>query len=115
MAGAALRARKSSPKAKKPKQSLYSKALDEADGLDFELAQDVEGIDDEIALLRMKIKSLLETDPENVRLIMQATDALARLVVARYRISTDQKNALKRAIGSVLKDLALPLGIKYLP
>ena len=109
--------RKSSPKSgkSKPKQSLYSQALDEADGLDFELAQDVEGIDDEIALLRMKIKSLLETDPENVRLIMQATNALARLIEARYKISTDQKKALKHAIGSVLKDLAIPLGIKYLP
>jgi hypothetical protein len=131
MSSATLRTRKSSPKplitvrgkgeplnavrGKKPKQSLYSRALDEADGLDFELAQDVEGIDDEIALLRMKIKSLLETDPENVRLIMQATNTLARLIEARYKINTDQKNALKRAIGGVLKDLAIPLGIKYLP
>lgn len=102
-------------KGKKPRPNLYSKALDEAEGLDFVLAQDMEGIDDEIALLRVKIKSLLETDPENVRLIMQATDALARLVVARYRITADQKKALKHAIGSVLKDLAIPLGIKYLP
>jgi hypothetical protein len=115
MASAAARAPKSSPKPKKPKHSLYSKALDEAEGLDFELAQDVEGIDDEIALLRLKIKSLLETDPENVRLIMQATNALARLIEARYKINADQKKALKNAIGSVLKDLAIPLGIKYLP
>ena len=96
-------------------RSLYSKALDEAELLDFELAQGVEGIDDEIALLRMKIKSLLENDPDNVRLIMEATNTLARLVVTRYRISADQKKALRDAIGAVLQGLAVPLGIKYLP
>ena len=102
-------------KGKKPKQSFYSKALDEAEGLDFELAQDVDGIDDEIALLRLKIKSLLERDPDNIKLIMEATGALSRLVMARYKIGASHKKALVNAIGGVLKDLAVPLGIKYLP
>jgi len=97
------------------KRGLYSRALDEAELLDFELAQGIEGIDDEIALLRVKIKSLLEDDPENLKQITQATNALARLVMTRYRISADQKNALSNAIGNVLKGLAIPLGIKYLP
>jgi hypothetical protein len=102
-------------KGKKSKQSFYTKALDEAEGLDFELAQDVDGIDDEIALLRLKIKSLLENDPDNIRLITEATDALSRLVVARYKIGASHKKALVNAIGGVLKDLAVPIGIKYLP
>jgi len=93
------------------KHGFYSKVLDEAERLDFELASGVEGIDDEIALLRVKIKSILENDPENVRLIMQATNALARLVKTRYNITKDQKRGLKEAIGNVLKDIALPLGI----
>ena len=102
-------------KGNKSKQSFYSKALDEAEGLDFELAQDVEGIDDEIALLRLKIKSLLENDPENIKLITEATDALSRLVMTRYKMGSAHKKALASAIGGVLKDLAIPLGIKYLP
>ena len=53
------------------KHGFYSKVLDEAEQLDFELATGVEGIDDEIALLRVKIKSILENDPENIKLIMQ--------------------------------------------
>ena len=47
------------------KHGFYSKVLDEAERLDFELATGVEGIDEEIALIRVKIKSLLERDPEN--------------------------------------------------
>jgi len=96
-------------------QGFYSEALREAEALDFEMAHGVEGIDDEIALLRLKIKSLLESDPENVRLMMDATSALARLVMTRYRISASQKKALANAIGGVLQGLAIPLGIKYLP
>ncbi len=93
------------------KHGFYSKVLDEAERLNFELATGVEGIDEEIALLRVKIKSLLERDPENIKLIMQATNTLARLVRTRYNISKEDKKGLKEAIGNVLRDVALPLGI----
>ena len=93
------------------KHGFYSKVLDEAEQLDFELASGVEGIDDEIALLRVKIKSLIAHDPENIKLIMEATNTLARLVKTRYNITKEQKKGLKEAIGNVLRDIALPLGI----
>ncbi len=93
------------------KQGFYAKVLDEAEQLDFELAAGVEGIDDEIALLRVKIKSLLENDPENIQLIIQITNALERLVKTRYNISKEQRKGLKEAIENVLKEIAIPLGI----
>jgi hypothetical protein len=93
------------------KYGFYSKVLDEAEQLDFELASGVEGIDDEIALLRVKIKSIVEKDPENIRLIVEVTNTLARLVKTRYNITKEQKKGLKEAIGNVLRDVALPLGI----
>ena len=93
------------------KHGFYSKVLDEAERLDFELASGVEGIDDEIALLRVKIKSILERDPENIKLIMRATNALERLIRTRYNISKEDKKGLKEAIGNVFRDVALPLGI----
>ncbi len=93
------------------KHGFYAKVLDEAERLDFELAAGVCGIDDEIALLRVKIKSILGKDPENIKLIMQATNTLAGLVKARYNISKEQRKGLKEAIGNVLRDVALPLGI----
>ena len=93
------------------KHGFYSRVLDEAERLDFELATGVDGIDDEIALLRVKIKSLLEHDPENIKLIMQATNTLARLIRTRYNIGKEDRKGLKEAIGNVLRDVALPLGI----
>lgn len=100
-----------SRKAKSKRRSFYSKVLDEAENFDFELAVGVEGIDDEIALLRLKIKALLEGDEGNVKLLMKLTSTLARLVKVKYAISKDQKKGLKDAIGNVLRDIAFPLGI----
>jgi hypothetical protein len=96
---------------KTEKPDFYSKVLDEAEKLDFIAAADVNGIDDEIALLRVKIKSVLEKDPENIKIIMQATNTLAGLVKTRYRITREQRQGLKEAIGNVLRDVAIPLGI----
>ena len=93
------------------KQSLYTKVLDEAEKLDFELASGVNGIDDEIALLRVKIKSILGDEPQNIKLLVDVTNALERLIRTRYKITKEQRKGLKEAIGNVLKDIALPLGI----
>jgi hypothetical protein len=93
------------------KHGFYSKVLDESEQLDFVLATGVEGIDDEIALLRVKIKSLIAHDPDNITLIMQAINTLARVVSTKYNLSKKDKKGLKEAIGNVLRDVALPLGI----
>jgi len=93
------------------KQGFYSRVLDEAEKLDFELASGVNGIDDEIALLRVKIKSILGDEPKNLKLIVDATNALERLIRTRYKIGKEQRKGLKEAIGNVLRDIALPLGI----
>ena len=93
------------------KQGFYSKVLDEAEKLDFERASGVDGIDNEIALLRVKIKSILGDDPKNIKLLIDMTNALERLIRTRYKITREQRKGLKEAIGNVLKDIALPLGI----
>jgi len=90
---------------------FYQKALDEAEQLDFELASGVNGIDDEIALLRVKIKGILDDDPKNIKLIVEATNALERLVRTKYKVSKEQRKGLKEAIGNVLKEVAIPLGV----
>jgi len=93
------------------KHGFYSQVLDEAEQMDLQTALDVEGIDMEIAVLRVKIKAVLENDPDNVRLIMEATNTLARLLRTKYNLDKTQGKSLKEAIGQVMKDLAIPIGI----
>ena len=94
------------------RQSFYSRVLDEAEKLDFELASGVEGIDDEIALLRVELKKAIAGgDSTNLKLLVGATNALERLIRTRYKITREQRKGLKEAIGTVLRDVAIPLGI----
>jgi hypothetical protein len=93
------------------KHGFYSNVLDERQQRDFQEAVEVEGFDEEIALLRVKIKSLIEHNPENMRLITQAVNALSKLVMTKYNIRHEDKQGLKEMIIGVLKDVAVPLGI----
>ncbi len=93
------------------KHGFYSKVLDESERADYQQAIGVEGLDSEIALLRVKIRSLVAHDPDNVRLIMQATNTLIRLVQTRFNIAKTDKQGLREAITGVLRDVAVPLGV----
>jgi len=92
-------------------RGFYSRALDEAERLELEQALQVEGIDEEIALLRVKLKELVEKQPDRIDLHFEAANTIARLVKTRYQITKEQKKSLKEAITKVLTEVALPLGI----
>ncbi len=110
--GETAKRKKGASKSNSVKQGLYSRVLDEAEGLDFEIASGVEGIDEEIALLRMEIKNAITGgDDKNLRMLVRATNALERLIRTRYQITAQQRKGLREAIGNVLRDVALPLGI----
>ena len=93
------------------KHGYYSQTLSPEEQEDFELATAVQGIDEEIALLRVKIKSLVIHHPDNVRLITQAVNALERLIRTKYSPKKEDKQSLTEAVGRVLKDIVLPMGI----
>ena len=92
-------------------RDFYSRALDEAEKLELEEASHIEGIDEEIALLRLKLRELLEEQPERIDLHFEAANIIARLVKTRYQITKEQKKSLKEGIQKVLTELAVPLGV----
>jgi hypothetical protein len=93
------------------KHGFYSRSLDEAELLEMDDAVFVEGVDQEIALLRIKLRKLVEKHPDRIDLQLEAANTIARLVRTRYQISKEQKNSLKEAITKVLTEVAAPLGI----
>lgn len=102
------------PKAKNQEPTFYDKVLIEAEKLSFEEMSEVEGIDEEITILRVKVKSLLASHKENMGVVMEATSLIGRLVRIRYELTRQQKIGLKEAIGNVLRDVAVPLGISVI-
>jgi hypothetical protein len=93
------------------RHGFYSRVLDPDEQADFEQATEVEGIDEEIALVRVKIKSLVAREPENTKLIMQGVATLEKLVRTRYNIGREDKQGLRDAIANVLRDIAIPIGV----
>jgi hypothetical protein len=92
-------------------RGFYSRALDEAEKLELEEASCIEGIDEELALLRVKLRELLEEQPERIDLHLEAANIIARLVKTRYQITKEQKKSLREAIQKVLTEVAVPLGV----
>lgn len=94
------------------KEGFYSRIFDEAERYDFTLASGIEGIDEEIALLRLEIKKTISGgDERNLILLVKAAGALEKLIRTRYQITAAQHKGLKEAIGNVIKDVLVPLGV----
>ena len=94
------------------RRGFYLPALDDVSALKLEEARGMQGLDEEIALLRLKLRELLQEQPGEVDLHLRAATVLANLVKVRYAVSRDEKKGLKEAITRVLTELAVPLGIK---
>jgi len=98
-------------KKKSSPRGFYSLALEEAERVGLDEAFSVEGLDDEIALLRVKLRALLEAEPERTDLHFEAANVIARLVKTRYQITREEKVSLREAVQKVLAEIALPLGV----
>ena len=91
---------------------FYTRMLGEAEKRDFLKAAGMEGVDEEIALIRLEIKKAMTGgDDTNLKILVKATNALERLIRTKYQINKSQRKGLKEAIGNVIKDIAIPLGI----
>lgn len=99
---------------KSVKRGFYGRALDEAEKLELEEAREIEGLDEEIAMLRLKLRELIEHEPDRIDLHLKATNTIARLVGIRYNITREQRKSLKEAVTRVLTEIAVPLGVKIL-
>ncbi len=94
------------------KHGFYTQVFAEAERLDFNDAAGIEGIDEEIALLRLEIKKAISGGNErNLLLLVKASNALEKLIRTRYQITSAQRKGLKEAIENVIKDVLVPLGI----
>jgi hypothetical protein len=94
------------------KHGFYAKIFNEAEKVDFTNAAGIEGIDGEIALLRLEIKKAISGgDDRNLKLLVKAAGALDKLIRTHYQITASQRNGLKEAIENVIKEVLLPLGI----
>lgn len=102
---------------KKAAEAFYAQALSQAEQVDLSQAREVEGLDEEIALLRLRLKEMLREHPENMPLLLRAIELLVKAVGTKYRLSKDAKENLTDAVTGVLKEIGgaiLPEAITHL-
>ena len=87
------------------KHGFYSRALSPDEIGEFWSIVNLEGVDPEVALVRLKLKSLLQHDPVNRRALRAASGLLAKWYRTKYGLDRSDGNALKAVIRSILEQL----------
>jgi len=91
------------------KHGFYSSTLSPAEICEFWNTLNLEGIEPEIAVLRIKLRSLLQHDPGNHRVLGEASKLLSKLFGAKYRLERKETHQLKTAIISILEQRPVPV------
>lgn len=93
------------------KPDFYTRALSEAEQEALGAARTVEGLDEEVAMLRVKLLTLLTERPDDYSLIMRGVELMVKAVSARYRISGKSEDDLYQSVVGVLKGMGEALGV----
>ena len=89
------------------KHGFYSAALSPAETSQLWNITNLEGVDPEIAFVRVKLQSSLRYDPGNRRVIREASRLLVRWYSANYRLDATDRNYLKTVVGNLLEVASL--------
>ena len=104
------RSRRNSRKASE--HDFYASAVSEAERLRLDEAQELQGLDSEIALLRTRLLRLAQEQPEDTALLFRGLELLVKAVVAKYRLSPKSTEDLSTAIDEVLKSVGEAMGLE---
>ena len=91
--------------------SFYEEALTEGEQALMSEALEMEGLDGEIALLRVKLQQALVERPENMEVLMKGVGLLVRAVATQYRLSPKAKEQLTDSIVGILEGIGESLGL----
>jgi hypothetical protein len=77
---------------------FYEKALTQAEREDFPVALAVEGVDQEIAVLRLRLRTALEERPQDLPLMLRGIGLLVRALATKYRLPKEDQEAVADAL-----------------
>lgn len=86
-------------------EGFYVQALSQAERVRLSKAHEMEGLDEEIALLRVRLLRLAEEHPEKLELLYKGVDLLIKAVAARYRLSKKSEDDLYQNVLGVLRGI----------
>jgi hypothetical protein len=84
--------------------AFYRSALSAGEKEMLPVADEVQGLDQEIAVLRVRLRQALEEHPENMTLMLKGVELLVKAVGANYRLSKEAKADLSANVKAVLEE-----------
>ena len=97
------------------KHGYYSQVFNKAERLDFNVAAGMDGITEEIALIRFEMKKAITSDDIH-RLIplSKAAYALEKLIRTHHRIFLEKQHSLETIVENGLRNVLVSLGPKVI-
>jgi hypothetical protein len=89
------------------KHGFYSATLSPAQTRQLWNITNLEGVDPEIALIRVKLQSSLQHDPGNRRVITEASRLIVKWYSANYRLDPTDRSYLKTVVENLLEIVSL--------
>jgi len=89
------------------KHGFYSGTLSPAETSQLWNVTNVEGVDPEVAFIRVKLQSSLRYDPGNRRVIREASRLLVKWYSANYGLDPTDRNYLKTVVENLLEIASL--------
>lgn len=99
-------------------EGFYEAALDQAERVQLRRARQLQNLDEEIALLRIRLQRAAAEHPERLELLLKGLDTLVRMVSARYRLSKKAEDDLYQSVLGVLRGVGealWPEGVPWAP
>ena len=91
-------------------REFYGDVLDAAERIKLRDAATIEGVDEEIAVLRTKLREAVKGErPEDFKLMLRGLDILVRLVSARYRLSKKSREDLAAHLSGLIDGVSAEL------
>ncbi|HET9477018.1 MAG TPA: hypothetical protein VFP63_05990 [Dehalococcoidia bacterium] len=84
---------------------LYAESFDATQRAEYEQALAMEGLAEEIALLRVRLKAAAGDEKTDIRVLAHFMNALVRAVSAEYRLSPRARKDLADNVAAVLNSL----------
>jgi hypothetical protein len=82
---------------------FYERVLSETDRQALGDARDVRGLDEEIALLRLRLRDALASQPEDLDVLLSGVRLLIQALVAQHRLSGQQADDLSESLLTILE------------
>ena len=82
---------------------FYEMALTQDERRDFLTALEVEGVDQEIAVLRLRLRTALEKREGDLQLLLRGVVLLVQALSAKYRLPKADQDALAEALAAEIE------------